>query len=187
MVSQRALDLIPQPRWRFVDGILAAYAMLVALVALTRLGQPGVAAILLAHLAIPALAWLTVHAPPTPLSRVLRAIYPIVLLAGLYSAIDVLNRFGAVRTWDHSIQVIEQAIFGMQPSRDWWRLHPSVFWSSVLHLAYLSYYLAVPLPILVFIAQRRSDLVERYLNGLIATYLVCYVFYLHDSRRRAIL
>lgn len=166
------------PGWRLVDRILAAYGVLVALLALTRMHQSGMLWVLVAHLAVPLLAWLLASAPLTPTTRVLRGVYPLLLLAGLYSAIDVFNGFGAARTWDHQIQGLEQAIFGMQPSRDWWRAHPSAFWSATLHSAYLSYYFIVATPVIVFLVQRRSDAVERYLNGLLATYLVCYLFYL---------
>ena len=74
------LTAAPPPHWRLVDRLLAGYGVLVAAVALTRLHQPGVPGVLAAHLAVPALAWLVVHAPPTPLARVLRGIYPVVLL-----------------------------------------------------------------------------------------------------------
>jgi len=158
--------------------MIAMYGVLVAVVAATRIGHAGVPAILVAHLAIPALVWLIVHAQASPLVRIIRGIYPIVLLVGLYGAIDVLNGFGAATTWDRPIQGIEQAIFGMQPSRDWWRASPSAFWSAILHAAYLSYYVVVPAPLILFLVRHRSDLVERYLDGLLATYLACYLCYL---------
>ena len=158
--------------------MLAAYGALVAGFAATRLHQPGMVLVLLAHLGVPTLAWLLANAPLTATTRVLRGIYPLLLLSGLYSAIDVFNGFGAATTWDHQIQALEHAIFGMQPSRDWWRAHPSAFWSATLHSAYLSYYLIVTTPVIFFLLQRRSDALERYLNGLLATYLVCYLFYL---------
>lgn len=158
--------------------MLAGYGVLVAVISLTRVQHLGVPAVLAAHLAIPALAWLVVNAPATPLVRVLRGLYPIVILIGLYSAIDVLNRFGAATTWDPAIQAADFAIFGAQPSRDWWRAQPSHFWSALLHSAYMAYYLVVLAPVIVFLAQRRHDMVSRYLNGLIATYLVCYLCFL---------
>jgi membrane-associated phospholipid phosphatase len=167
-----------QPRWRLVDRILAIYGVLVAVLALTRIGRPGIPLVLAAHLAIPALAWMTVHARDSAVMRVLRNIYPLLLLTGLYSAIDVLNGFGAAGTWDHQIQLIEHAIFGMQPSRDWWRMHPSVFWSTILHATYLSYYLIVAVPVIVMLIAGRGESLEPYLDGLITTYLICYLFYL---------
>ncbi len=151
---------------------------MVAAIAATRLDRAGMAWILAAHLALPLLAWLVVRCPENATGRVIRAIYPVVLIIGLYSAIDVLNGFGAARTWDGVIQHLDAQLFGDQPSRDWWRQHPSVFWSTLLHGTYLCYYLLVPLPALVFLAQRRYDAVDRYLDGLIATYFFCYLCYI---------
>jgi len=156
MVSEGWLDLTTTtprqgPGWRLVDRMLAAYGVLVAMLALTRMHQAGMGWVLAAHLAVPLLAWLLATAPLTATTRVLRGLYPLLLLTGLYSAIDVFNGFGAATTWDHQIQRIEQAIFGMQPSRDWWRAHPSDFWSATLHSAYLSYYFIVVTPVIVFL------------------------------------
>ncbi|MGH7581882.1 MAG: phosphatase PAP2 family protein [Gemmatimonadales bacterium] len=166
------------PRWRLVDRVLAAYGVVVGVYCSTRLGQPGTGWVMAAHLALPGLAWLVAHARPSRTVDVLRAIYPVVLLIALYSAIDVLNGFGAAPTFDRQIQAIEQAIFGMQPSRDWWRADPSQFWSTVLHAAYLSYYFIVAVPVFVLLGTGRRAALDRYLDGLLATYLVCYVFYL---------
>jgi membrane-associated phospholipid phosphatase len=65
----------------------------------------------------------------------------------------------------------------MQPSRDWWRNAPSAFWSTVLHAAYFSYYVVVPLPIVVFLVTRQREASERYLAAVSATFLACYVVY----------
>lgn len=149
------------------------------MVGLTRLDRFGAWWIIAAHAALPLLAWLSTRAGSNPSARLFRAAYPAILLTGLYSAIDVLNGFGAAKIHDGSIQHAEAWLFGgIQPSRDWWRSYPSTFWSTLLHAVYLSYYLIVPLPLIVFLIQRRPAVVERYLNGLIATYVVCYACYL---------
>jgi hypothetical protein len=158
--------------------MLAAYGGFVALVAATRLAQPGVPLILLAHLALPLLAWLATRTPDAGLGGVLRAVYPGLLLTGLYSAIDVLNGAGTAPTWDAPLQALEAALFGGQPARDWWQAAPSPFWSSLLHAVYFSYYLIVPLPIIVFLAARRRAAIGRYLDAVSATFLLCYVAYI---------
>jgi membrane-associated phospholipid phosphatase len=168
----------PRPRWRLADRLVAGYGVLVALVAASRFGRPGMGWIFAAHLALPGLAWLAVRAPDTPFARGLRAIYPVILIVGLYSAIDVLNGFGSARTYDSVIQHLDAQLFGEQPSRDWWRQHPSVFWSTLLHAVYLGYYLLIPLPAIVFLITRRADALARYVDALIATYVVCYVCYI---------
>ena len=150
---------------------------MIAVVAVTRIPQPGMMGILVAHLAIPVLAWLVVHAPPSRTGRILRAAYPIVLVVGLYTAIDVLNGFGAASTRDHLVQRFDQALFGMQPSRDWWRAAPSAFWSTVMHLAYLSFYVVVPGPLVYFLRRRENELLERYLDGVFITFLACYLIF----------
>ena len=158
--------------------MVASYGLVVAALGATRLTQRGVPWIITAHLGLPLLTWLITRASHSVVGRVLRASYPVVLLAGLYSAIDVMNGFGAATTWDAPLQAADAWLFHGQPSRDWWRAAPSVFWSTLLHGVYFSYYILVPLPVIVFLAQRRPAALERYLDGLIATFLLCYVTYL---------
>jgi membrane-associated phospholipid phosphatase len=165
-------------RARLVDKLLACYGLIVGVYAATQLGRPGIVSVMLAHLALPALAWLVSTARPSPTLRVIRAVYPVLLLTGLYSAIDVLNGFGAAPTWDRFPQALDQWLFHMQPSRDWWRAHPSAFWSTLLHADYLSYYLVVSVPVIVFLIRGMTDALDRYLDLLLATYLTCYLFYL---------
>ena len=164
--------------WRRVDGMVAAYGVFVAGLGLTRFTQRGVPWIVAAHLALPLLSWLVTRASLGSVGRALRASYPVLLLAGLYSAIDVMNGFGAAATWDAPLQAVEAWLFHGQPSRDWWRAAPNAFWSTLLHSVYFSYYVLVPLPVVVFLAQRRPAALERFLDGLIATFLLCYVTYL---------
>lgn len=178
MVSAGGTALTRLPGWRAVDRLLASYGILVAGIALTRIGQPGVALVALAHLALPMLAWLVSRLPEARFAHLVRATYPVILLPGLYSAIDVLNGFGAAAVYDAPIQALELALTGGQPARDWWRSAPSAFWSWLFHAVYFSYYLVVPLPLVVFLARGWHRAVDRYLGGVIATFLICYLTYL---------
>ena len=157
--------------------MVAAYGGFVSVVAITRLDQRGMPWVLAAHLLLPVVAWLCTRASSDAVGRTLRAAYPVLLLPALYSSIDVLNGFGAAATFDAPLLRLEQAIFGMQPSRDWWRSAPNAFWSTLLHAAYFSYYVVVPLPIVVFLATGQREASERYLSAVSATFLVCYVVY----------
>lgn len=163
--------------WRLVDRLLACYGGIVATVAATRLDHAGAGVILAAHLGLTLLATLASRAPTTGLGGVLRASYPVFILTGLYASLDILIGRGAP-TWDAPLLALEEAIFGLQPARDWWRASPSAFWSTVLHAAYFSYYFIVPLPVLVLLLQRRRREIEPYLNGVVATFLACYLVYL---------
>jgi membrane-associated phospholipid phosphatase len=157
--------------------MVAGYGLVITLVALTRLGQRGIGWVLAAHAALPLVAWLATRTRPHGLGRVLHAVYPVLLLPALYAAIDALNRFGAAPTHDAPLLAIEQALFGMQPARDWWRSAPSAFWSTLFHAVYFSYYVIVPLPVIVLLATRRYDEIEHYLAGVIGVFLCCYVVY----------
>jgi hypothetical protein len=163
--------------WRVVDRLLAGYGGVVAAVAATRLDHPGAGFILGAHLGLIVLALLASRAPITGLGGVLRAGYPVFILTGLYASLDVLIGRGAP-TWDAPLLALEEAIFGNQPARDWWRAAPSAFWSTLMHAVYFSYYFIVPLPVLVLLLQRRRAAIEPYLNGVVATFLACYLIYL---------
>lgn len=177
MVSRTEAALNPPARWRLVDRLVAGYGVIIAGVALTRIDQRGVGWVLAAHLALPLVAWLAARARPEGLGRVLHAAYPVLLLPALYASIDMLNGFGAAPTHDAPLLALEQAIFGMQPARDWWRASPSVFWSTVLHAVYFSYYVIVPLPVIVFLATGRHEAIAPYLGGVIAVFLTCYLIY----------
>lgn len=164
-------------RWRLVDRLVAGYGVVIAVVATSRLDQRGVGWVLAAHLALPLVAWLAARTRPHGLGRFLHAAYPVLLLPALYASIDMLNGFGAVTTHDGPLLALEQAIFGMQPARDWWRQSPSAFWSTVLHAVYFSYYIIVPLPVVVFLATGRQEAIAPYLDGVIAVFLLCYLTY----------
>jgi hypothetical protein len=157
--------------------MVAAYGGFVSAMALTRLDHRGMTWVLAAHLLLPVVAWLCTRATRDGVGGILRAAYPVLLLPALYSSIDVLNGFGAAGTHDAALLQLEQVIFGMQPSRDWWRAAPSAFWSTLLHAAYFSYYVVVPLPIAVFLIRGQRDASERYLACVSATFLACYVVY----------
>ncbi|HET9065355.1 MAG TPA: phosphatase PAP2 family protein [Gemmatimonadales bacterium] len=149
-----------------------------AVIAATRLPQPGMAWVILAHLLLPLLAWLATRATQGGIGAVLRGVYPVAILLGLYGALDILNGFGTAPVHDAAIQRLEAALFGMQPARDWWRSASSPFWSRVMHSVYLSYYLVVPTPLVVMAIRRQWEAMTHYLDGLIALFLCCYLFYI---------
>ncbi len=161
-----------------MDRLLAVYGLLVMLIALTRLDQPGMGWIIVAHAMVPLLAWLATRARHDGVGGLLRGIYPVAILLGLYGSLDILNGFGAAPVHDAAIQRIEAALFGMQPARDWWRSAISPGWSRVMHSVYLSYYLVVPMPLVVLALRRQWEGMTRYLDGMIALFLFCYLCYI---------
>lgn len=164
-------------RYRAVDLLLAGYGALVAVVALAR-GYPGTTSVALAHALIVVLVWLVTHPGLGPFGRTMREVYPIVLLVGLYSALDVLSAGGAAATHDGLVQRWELAIFGEQISRTWWQRMPSVFWSTVLHASYFAYYVILVAPAVWFAYRRDVVALRRFVFVVMATFVVCYLFFI---------
>ena len=107
---------------RAVDLLLAGYLVLVTLVALARAPeQPGCWWLVGAHALFAVLLYLITRPGLGALGRTIRELYPLLLLAGLYGELDVLNGAGAIAVHDGMVQRWELAIFGTQLSSEWWR------------------------------------------------------------------
>jgi membrane-associated phospholipid phosphatase len=177
--AREAVVAAPRIRGRFraVDLLLLAYLAFVSVVALVRpeatargwlLLSNGLTALLILLLALPGLG---------RFGRGLREVYPILLLISLYGALDLLSGGGAVRVHDGLVQRWEAALFGGQPSRDWWRTAPSSFWSTVLHGAYFSYYAIVLVPTVLLLALGRLAALRGLVLSLMATFVFCYLWF----------
>lgn len=167
-----------RPRLLPVDLVLLGYFAIVSVVAVHRApGHPacwwlvlanGLSAVLIALLTTPGLG---------PVGRMLREIYPLVLLVGLYGQLDILNA-GVVRVHDAAVQGWELGLFGTQVSREWWQAAPSRFWSTVLHGAYFAYYFIVTVPALVFLARGDVAAVRRFVLAVMTTFVACYLVFI---------
>ena len=189
MVSERQVAVAVEPtreraatargtRLRPVDLLLAGYLGVVSLVALARAPeQPGCWWLLVAHGLFGVLLYLITRPGLGPVGRTLRELYPLLLLAGLYGELDVLNGPGAIAVHDATVQQWELAIFGVQLSTEWWLAMPSRFWSAVLHAAYLSYYLIVVAPAFYFVWRRDLPALRYFTFVVIATFVVCYLVF----------
>ena len=112
-----------------------------------------------------------------PFGRVVREVYPVVLLVLFYSELDILNA-GSPRVYDATVQGWEQAIFGKQVSKTLWRDYPSVLASTLLHAVYWSYYLLLLTPVVYFSVRRDWFALRRTMFLVIATLLSCYLVFL---------
>ena len=164
---------------RPVDWLLAGYLVIVSIVALRRApDQPGCWWLLAAHALIGVLLYLVTRPGLGPVGRTVREIYPLLLLVGLYSELDVLAGPGTLHTYDVTVQRWELAIFGGQLSMEWWRSMPSRFWSSVLHAAYLSYYLIVVAPAFYFVWRRDLQALRHFVLVVMTTFVACYLVFI---------
>jgi membrane-associated phospholipid phosphatase len=162
-----------------IDRLLLAYLAVDSAVVVARIGhRPAGWWLLAAHaLAIVLIMLLTRNALGRA-GRIVRELYPLILLLGLYAELDVINSGGGAAMHDLVVQRWEHAIFGGQPSRDWWQAYPSAFWSTLLHAAYLSYYFIVAVPAMIFAVRRDVRALRHFLFSVLAAFVACYVFFL---------
>jgi len=172
------LQAPPQPaRLEPVDLLLLAYLAVVTAVALYRAPtEPGCWWVAAANLLAALLIGLLARAPARPAVRTLRVLYPLLLLPVLYGELDLLNRAGPA-VHDALVQRWELALFGSQVSREWWRAAPSVFWSTLLHGAYFSYYFVVSVPAFWFISRGNHPAARRFVLAVMTTFVACYLVF----------
>ncbi len=118
--------------------------------------------------------------PNHQLGRVLHDIYPLLLLSTLYTELGVFAMQRALSSTfarDAVVQDWEAAIFGGQVSYDWIRNSPSVFWSGVLHLAYMLYYPIVLAGPALLLWRRKTVQARNVLFTTILAFVVCYVVF----------
>ncbi|NNG14949.1 MAG: hypothetical protein HKM89_00625 [Gemmatimonadales bacterium] len=165
-------------RLRPVDIMLLGYLTITALVAIVRIPtHPRAVGVLVANGLMIALILLVTRQDLGRAGRLIREVYPLLLLPALYAAVDLLNGGGAAATYDRTVQGWEQYLFGEQVSREWWQRAPSVFWSTILHGAYFAYYLLVPLPVVYFLWRGDGPSARRSVLLVMATFLVCYLVF----------
>lgn len=109
---------------------------------------------------------------------VVRHWLPVVLLALVYSELDILNDMFTTSFHDESIIAIERALFSSQPAtqlREWLPFKPL---SEYLHFAYFSYYFLFPiLGIALFIKGRRNEF--RYAATVtLLVFAFCYTIFI---------
>lgn len=167
----------PHRRYRPVDWLLLGYNVAVVAVLAVRAPElAGWAWLLLAHLLIFLLIWLVRLPGLGTVGRAIAELYPLILLVGLYSELDVLNAGRPVH--DALVQHWETMLFGGQPSRDWWRSSPSVIWSFILHGAYLAYYPILIVPAFWMAAHRRVASLRVFILSVMTAFVACYLCFI---------
>ena len=168
---------------RPVDKLIAAYLAFVTalLVARGGLDQPVTWLLLTMHALVALLMYLfTRLGPDDKLGRLAHDLYPLLLLPVLYSELglmnlqlEIANTFGR----DELVQRWEAAIFGGQISYEWIRSSPSVFWSGLLHLAYLWYYPIILVGPIVLLARGEAERARWVLLATMTAFIACYVVF----------
>lgn len=164
---------------RTLDKVILGYVAIVSALALARAPQnPGCWWLLGAHVLVVVLIVLVTRPGLGPVGRVVREVYPVILLILFYSEIDILNA-GGITIHDARVQGWELAIFGEQVSQTLWRdRFPSTIASTILHASYWSYYSLLLLPVAYFAVRRDWLSLRRTMYVVILTLLACYLVFL---------
>jgi membrane-associated phospholipid phosphatase len=158
--------------------LLLAYLSVVSVVAAVRMSsQPDCRWLLVGHALFGLFLLLLTRSRLGPVGRTIRELYPLLLLPALYSELDVLNAT-SVPVHDRLVQHWELLLFGMQLSREWWQRAPSQFWSTLLHAAYLSYYLIISVPAFYFVGRRDWAAARGFVLVVMSTFVLCYLIFI---------
>lgn len=116
--------------------------------------------------------------PATRPVRIARLLLPFALLPVLYKLTGWINR--GLESWvlDAPLERLEAQLFGGQPSLTFSERAPWPLLSEFLHACYWAYFVLVPLLVIVLAAQKREREAERVAGTIIATFCLCYMFYI---------
>lgn len=168
---------------RPIDKLIAVYLVFVTALLVVRgqLDEPVTWLLFTMHALVALLMYLFTRLDPhDKVGQVIRDLYPLLLLPVLYSELGIINlQLGATSTFarDQLVQEWEAALFGAQISYEWIRSSPSVFWSGLLHLAYLGYYPIILVGPIVLVARGEADRGRRVLLATMIAFIACYVVF----------
>jgi membrane-associated phospholipid phosphatase len=166
------------------DKLLAAYLAFVTVLIVARglLSSPLGWWLLVMHVLFGSILLFVTRARLAPrIGDTLHILYPLLLLIPFYWEIGAIgSAYGIDRVLAHDtvVQEWEARIFGEQISYVWIRQYPSVFWSTVLHLAYFTYYAVIVLGPVLSVAHGRRDAAKMVLFSMMIAYVMCYVVFL---------
>ena len=112
-----------------------------------------------------------------PVGQLVAEFYPLLVTLAFYTEVGLVNAARGV-SHDSLVQRWEQALFGAQPSMTWLRSFPSAAWSTLMHAAYVSYFLILAGAPLGLWWSGRREAARRTLLLLMATFYVCYTTFL---------
>jgi hypothetical protein len=155
------------------EQMLVAYLALFSTIALFRVGPSALAARLIGEALGIAVIVLVVARLARSSTSPIRQLFA--LLPRVYGLVGDLNHAPGTVIRDATIQRWEAALFGGQPSYQWWQTHPSGLWSTILHGAYFSFYAILLAPTSYFVARGKSGDARRATFWIFTAMTVSYV------------
>jgi len=164
-----------------VDRVASAYNVLLAVVWAILIPQWSYAVwLFLAHAAaaaIPALLART-RERPSPVIRVIRDIYPLIWILAFWTELDFIRPLLHDAAYDRVIGAIDLAVFGRHLNEVWMPAMPWLWFSEVMHIAYLSYYPTVIVPLLYMLFRGSPEMKRDMTFRVVLVYFACYSFYI---------
>jgi len=112
--------------------------------------------------------------------RIIHDLYPLLLLPAFYAELGMTSLLSGIEATferDAVVQGWEATVFGGQISYYWIRQFPSVFWSGILHLAYVLYYPIIVIGPVFLVARGVSDKGRKVLLATMIAFIACYVVF----------
>lgn len=166
-----------------VDRIMAAYLGATGLIAAWSL-RPDALLLALAHALAAGLVLRLARRgggaaglPGGGLVRFLRLFYPVLLTPLLYHEVSYLGQLHVDGYFDATVQGWEETLFGVQLSAAASRWLPWTWFSELLHLGYVSYYLLVPGAALAVHLRGTPRDLHRTSVTVAGAFFVCYLIF----------
>ena len=175
--------------WPF-DYLVISYCLFMTLFILA-VGRPlsGYADEILFYCSVAALAALIIRFvgdASTGWRRFIRLLYPALLLTFFYRMTGGTMFLLFDRFLDSQVVAFEQSVFGVEPSLYIDRHWLSPFWNELFSATYFSYYLMIPVLLIVLYLRHRDDAIRRFMaTGLIAfiaSYLLFFLYPIEGPR-----
>jgi membrane-associated phospholipid phosphatase len=164
--------------FRPLDIALISYILFeLAIVLLFMTGRPGWIFFFGFYIAAGCLAFMVSMNPMRGSWRLLRLIYPIIIMILLYEALNFQIYLIQHHSFDNQIYTMETAIFGFDISFAAQR-YMEIWLNEVMNFLYIFYYLFIPVAIFILAKRRLWNSLEKMILSACLTFFACYIIFL---------
>ncbi len=118
-----------------------------------------------------------IHSDKRRFIKFWRNIYPIVLLIFFYKETTMLVDLIYPHRLDHIFLMLDEKIFGYQPSIEFSKAVPSRLFGEYMYFSYFSYYLIISLPPIIMYFKRDSEKFHKFIFTITLTFFFCYIYF----------
>lgn len=113
---------------------------------------------------------------PGGFMRLIHEIYPLIMLAGFWTELDVLHAtLGGPSS--AAVPALDLAVFGMHLHEKWLPAMNGLWLSEPMYFMYFLYYPLIYIPLIIMVIRGRTEAVRDMTFRLMATFLLCYTVY----------